>query len=338
MFTCKRARNRLLRTLAAGAALALCSLGIGFAARVIPDKSESISCTTGMACVAGEATPGAIDGVYGSSTGNGTHGVYGSSPLGNGVAGATTSTSGGSGVSGVSTGTHGSGNGVYGSGASGPGVEGISQRANGIVGVTTADGFAGIYAHEKDNGFGIAADSYDKSGTFFPISVQGDNAQTMLFEAYNMGTGGDCFITAFADLQCSGGVSGSDLRVRHRNDRGTRIASYASESASATIEDDGTAQLSGGLTTVELNPDFAGLLDHRWYYVFLTPLGDSHGLYVSLKTPSAFQVRVSGGARESVAFDYRVVGHPRDASNGRLSPAPPQRVPPAIPAQRGTKP
>ena len=59
-------------------------------------------------------------------------------------------------------------------------------------------------------------------------------------------------------------------------------------------------------------------MDRNWYYVFLTPLGDTRGLYVSVKTPAAFQVRETLRGRNSLAFDYRIVAHPLGASNDRL--------------------
>jgi hypothetical protein len=75
-------------------------------------------------------------------------------------------------------------------------------------------------------------------------------------------------------------------------------------------------------------------MDHRWYYVFLTPLGDTRGLYVSAKTPSSFQVRENEGGRGRVAFDYRIIAHPLDAKSDRLPPAPAMRQPrPMTPTQ-----
>jgi hypothetical protein len=66
-------------------------------------------------------------------------------------------------------------------------------------------------------------------------------------------------------------------------------------------------------------------MDRKWYYVFLTPLGDTRGLYVSIKTPTAFQVREVEHGRSSLEFDYRIVAHPLDADNDRLPPVPPMR-------------
>ena len=41
--------------------------------------------------------------------------------------------------------------------------------------------------------------------------------------------------------------------------------------------------------------------------MFLTPRGDSKGLYVTNETAGSFEVHEQGGGRSSIAFDYRVV-------------------------------
>ena len=43
------------------------------------------------------------------------------------------------------------------------------------------------------------------------------------------------------------------------------------------------------------------------YHVFLTPLGDCNGLYVTDKTATGFVVREFGGGISNVGFDYRIV-------------------------------
>ncbi len=111
------------------------------------------------------------------------------------------------------------------------------------------------------------------------------------------------------------------LQSTHRNDRGERVLAYASESATATIEDVGTARMNGGVANVRFDPAFAAVMDHRWYYVFLTPLGDTRGLYVNMKTPAGFQVRETERGRSNIEFDYRIVAHPVDASGERLPAA-----------------
>jgi hypothetical protein len=84
----------------------------------------------------------------------------------------------------------------------------------------------------------------------------------------------------------------------------------------------------GGLANVQIDAAFASVTDHRWYYVFLTPLGDTSGLYVSIKTPTAFQVRETEHGHDTLSFDYRIVAHALDAKDARFPLAPAVRQPP----------
>ena len=78
----------------------------------------------------------------------------------------------------------------------------------------------------------------------------------------------------------------------------------------------------GGVANVRIDPAFASVTDHKWYYVFITPLGDTLGLYVSTKSTSASQVRETEHGRSTLEFDYRIVAHPFDAKNDRFHSLP----------------
>lgn len=172
----------------------------------------------------------------------------------------------------------------------------------------------------SSTGGGVLAES----GSFDApvLAAIAHNASTNLFRARNAKTGGNCLIDKDANLTCSGSISGAGTLTRHRNSSGQEVRAYEAESATATIEDVGTARITGGVANVRIDPAFASVIDHKWYYVFLTPLGDTRGLYVSAKTPAAFQVREVERGRSSLEFDYRIVAHPMDADNDRLPPAP----------------
>jgi hypothetical protein len=43
------------------------------------------------------------------------------------------------------------------------------------------------------------------------------------------------------------------------------------------------------------------------YHVFITPDGDTRGLYVATKTAEGFIVRETQGGRGTLSFDYRIV-------------------------------
>ncbi len=63
--------------------------------------------------------------------------------------------------------------------------------------------------------------------------------------------------------------------------------------------------------------------DRTAYHVFLTPEGDSKGLYVTEESPAGFVVRESSGGRSTLAFEYRILARPVDGDGGRLGVAPP---------------
>jgi hypothetical protein len=302
-------RSRLSRvtvvgTIAVGTAIALSSLGIVRAAHAIPDhKSGLFNCSLGTACLEGD------------STGSKTWGVYGLSQSADGVHGVTSTTNGNSAVAGISTATSGTGHGVY--------------------GVTTVTGGTGVDGYVSD-GVGVIGETGSNlaSATYPGIFAVGDNKNSWPFMAYNSNTKGICEIDPDADLSCTGTVTGkAPAQTRQRSSNGGDVLSYAAQSASATIEDVGTARMSDGVATVEINRDFASVIDRGWYYVFLTPLGDTRGLYVSEKTPTAFRVRETEHGRSSLLFDYRIVAHPLDAKNDRLPPAPAQRNQAVLPTQ-----
>jgi hypothetical protein len=55
------------------------------------------------------------------------------------------------------------------------------------------------------------------------------------------------------------------------------------------------------------------------YHVFLTPVGDCRGLYISQRTATGFEVHELGGGQSNVSFDYRIVALRRGFENVRLA-------------------
>src|SRR5262249_59359174 len=82
---------------------------------------------------------------------------------------------------------------------------------------------------------------------------------------------------------------------------------YCQEAPEPWFEDFGQGQLVTGRATVRLDPDFAPLVRGEEYGVFLTPEGDSKGLYVSSKSPISFEVREQQGGTSTLAFRHRLV-------------------------------
>jgi hypothetical protein len=276
--------------LAAGMAIAISSFSIVRAEHVRPDKSKIFMCSAGTACVTG------------LSSGNGT-----------------------AGVSGVSTATSGHAYGVYGTSVSGAGVYGGSTSA-GHAAVTGQQQATG-----SNSGIGVYAESADTTGTYEALQAKADNSQTYIFVGYNEANSPpssptECLIDPNANLFCTGSIGGPSLRTRHLNSIGQHVLAYASESASATIDDVGTGYMVGGVANVAIDRSFAATIDRSKYHVFLTPDGDA-SLYVAQKTTAGFVVREVHGGRSTLPFDYRIVARPLDGKNDRLPPAPALRKP-----------
>jgi hypothetical protein len=311
-------RGAVAATLAACMALAIFTFNAVRAENVRPDNSKTFTCNSGMACAEG------------NSTGATTWGIYGMSATADGVHGVTNTTNGNSGTSGISNGTTGSGHGVYGRSSNGQGVYGTSSADNGVEGHSTGSGSSGVAGIQRGastgSGDGVYAESADTTNLYEALEAKADNANTYIFEGFNAATDGLCTIDYNAALACTGGAVVKNVRTRHRNNNGRQVLAYASESASATIEDVGTGRMVAGVANVALNRDFASTIDSNSpYHVFLTPMGDTRGLYVSAKTPAGFQVRESQGGHSTLAFDYRIIARPLDAENDRLSLAPAPR-------------
>ncbi len=65
--------------------------------------------------------------------------------------------------------------------------------------------------------------------------------------------------------------------------------------------------------------DFAAVVHTADYHVFLTPKGDSRGLYVSSQSATGFTVHEQQGGTNSLAFSYRVVARRKDVEAVRLA-------------------
>jgi hypothetical protein len=299
------------------------------------------SATGGGSGVAGisNGTTGSGHGVYGKSS-NG-QGVYGTSSSSNGVEG-NASAANAAGVRGTSssavcasddttgscagvfgTNSAGAGYGVWGDSGSYGGVIGtVSGNGTGVTGAATSAGI-GVYG-DSATGSGVVADTDGSNPAAYALVAEGFDFGSTLFRAWNQPNNRQCTIDQYTNLACDGTVTGgTDIKVRHTNSKGRQVLAYAAQSASETIDDVGTGRMVGGLARVAIDQDFSSAIDpNKPYHVFLTPMGDTRGLYVSLKTRSGFEVRESQGGRSTVEFDYRIVANPIDGSIERLPNAP----------------
>jgi hypothetical protein len=198
--------------------------------------------------------------------------------------------------------------GVYGAsdGASKEG-QSVGGYLSGVWGDTGgASGEFGAYAGVTGTADEGEAGFFANSSSMFPtVIVQNDtkSAKTAsVFEA--IGAVGECAIDVSGNLTCSGAVSGA-VSV---NGGAQKVALYSMQSAENWFEDAGSGQLSNGSVRIPLDPMFAQTVNAGVeYHVFLTPNGDSKGLYVSQKTATSFEVHEQSGGTSNIAFDYRIM-------------------------------
>ena len=100
--------------------------------------------------------------------------------------------------------------------------------------------------------------------------------------------------------------------------RGERVVSYAAQTSFPTIEDVGEGQLAGGQARIPIDAALSRAIDQGSYVVFVTPEGESHGLYVTDKTPSGFTVAENQAGHSNIAFGYRIVAKPYGVKAPRL--------------------
>jgi hypothetical protein len=99
---------------------------------------------------------------------------------------------------------------------------------------------------------------------------------------------------------------------------GTPRTLYCLESPESWFEDFGEADLVNGRVRVQLDAEFAATVDTDRYHVFLSPYGDSRGLYVHSRNAGGFEVREHGQGASTLKLSYRVVARRKDVQAPRL--------------------
>ena len=202
------------------------------------------------------------------------------------------------------------------------------------------------------NGMGLEASSINyvganvigggTVGTNFPaLSVVGNSGHPLI-AACTIGDANPCDstharflldgfgdVSALANIDAGGNVDiGGQYQVngncvagcaRTRDHGGKAVTRYVPTASVPSVEDFGEAQLVQGQAIVHLSHDFANVIDSgAGYLVFITPEGDTNGVFVTQKTGSGFVVRENRGGRASVAFQYRIVARPFGDRGSRL--------------------
>jgi hypothetical protein len=254
----------------------------------------------------------------------------------------------GLGVHGVADGTGvvGEGDtGVFGNSVNrGNGVWGRSPQANGVQGVSGSYNASGVYGENSAGGWGVAGRTFglineDRAAVLgeslrAPSTPAGSpNGKAAGVYGYSETGYGGVFITGQAGSDApwvnSGGLRVVGEIVKTQGEYSEALAHpdgsqrllYAPLSPESWYEDYGRAQLVEGRAEVELDSDLVAVLgiDDGSYHVFVTPEGDTSGLYVSDRDARAFTVREQQNGASNVEFSYRVVMKNRHRQPERLA-------------------
>ena len=325
--------------------VAACVMGVnaasGYGVEGTSKSSTGVLGTTSYNATSATASKRGVQGIDQSTSSKGYNvGVYGLSTFGTGIRGDSKSGIGAIGTSvsnvGVS-GKSGSDTGVSGTSLSSYGVSGTSKTSAGVIGITSSisNNVAGVigsspYNSEAESGTGVIGDTYDgvgvqalaESSEFnFPVALQavaGDQGVTV-FEGVSQGSA-VASIDGFGNMILAGSLqqNGSPF-FRTSGANGSSVTTFGDRISQPTLEDLGEARMVNGKADVLLDARFGASVDARSnYLVFLTPMGDTRGLYVSSRTCKGFTVREVGGGRSSLVFDYRIAAKPYDTAALRL--------------------
>lgn len=277
---------------------------------VIGFQTNSTSIDVG-ADIAGNAV-GIRGKCSGAGDGNGVEG-YGSGSW-SGVAG-NGGQNAGTGVWGMG---NGGGPGVRGIGAGGPNTSpGTSVGVYGQGGSDSADGVQGIGGSGSPRGStGVRGISPSSSTDGNGVIGEAENG-TQAFGVWGVSSSGFAgYFSGKVHVQGDFSVSGAKSAVVSFPD-GSQRRLYCLESPENWFEDFGFGQLVKGQAQIQLDPDFAAIVNTDTYHVFITEYEDHNALYVTQRTSTGFEVR----AKTSTAggtFSYRIVAKRKDNALMRL--------------------
>jgi hypothetical protein len=198
--------------------------------------------------------------------------------------------------------------GVY--GQAGPNSNGVEGHGSGTgAGVAGFGESVGVHGEGQALGVGVSG-SAPSDGT----GVQATGG-IGLFASGGFAAGFfDGKVVVVGDLIVLGKKSAA---MRHAD--GSHRLLYSVESPESWFEDFGEGRLVKGKAKVKLEPAFASVIKTNSFHVFLTPYGDSNGLYVSQRSKQGFEVSEQGNGKGSVPFSYRIVAKRKDIKGERLA-------------------
>jgi hypothetical protein len=258
---------------------------------------------------------GGTAGEFQSATG---YGVYGSTSTGTGVYGSTGG--GGNGVEGVNSslteqeaGVLGVGNTTSATGATYNIYSGI-WGDTGTSSTTVSPAWAiGVLGTADDSHAGVFLNNSTGWSTLYASNA--DTGGSGLFKTFMAKSAdGTCGIGGGGSLSCTGPIKGLVSAGGART-----VETYSVQSPENWMEDFGSGEMHNGVAIVTIDAAFAETVTgDASYHVFITPNGDSKGLYVTAKTANTFEVRESSGGTSSLSFDYRIVAKRRGFEAQRL--------------------
>jgi hypothetical protein len=321
--------------------------GYGVAAETFSDIQPSLLAYPGGNGIGLEATnqsTSANPAVYSESKGTGDAGDFYADQSGAGLYGEATASTGAAGVIGETSGSDGligtndtSGSDVFLADTSGGAVFAYGTSGNATAPVLSAIDSAGgsdlIAAYTHNSGNGVES--------FIVQSGTGKRSATAQTGGSDVQVSGDLYVSgqvyqacaAFPAVPASTSCaavpagsqstsvarsSGADAAVHSANGRDVQM--FGTRETLPSVEDYGQAQLVGGRAYVRLDPAFAATMSRSSpYLVFITPGGDSRGLFVANRTLQGFEVHENAGGRTTLAFDYRIVAKPFADTSQRLA-------------------
>jgi hypothetical protein len=227
---------------------------------------------------------------------------------------------------------------------SGNGVLARSPQRNGVQGESGSYNASGVYGENSAGGWGVAGRTYgllneDRAAVLGEslrdpsTPAGGPNGKAAGVYGYSETGYGGVFITGQAGSNVpwanSGGlrVVGEIVKTQGEYSEalphpdGSQRLLYAPLCPESWYEDYGRAQLVEGRVEVELDTDFVAVLgiEDDEYHVFLTPEGDSHGLYVESRSARSFIVREQQAGTSNTTFSYRVAAKNKHRQPKRLA-------------------
>jgi hypothetical protein len=209
------------------------------------------------------------------------------------------------------------GTGVYGGGrtAAGGGQIGVRGETSTSIGV-------------HGTSFGAGTGVQGTSNTGIGVVAEASNSNLEALFAHNNGSGLAAFFVGGVRVQGNFTIFGGSKSAAVPHPDGSHRLLYCLESPESWFEDFGEGQLVDGKGEVRLDPDFAALVEIDGYHVFVTPYGESKGLFVAERYATGFRVCEQQGGTNNASFAYRVVAKRKDIVADRLATVtPPREVP-----------